>query len=406
MINRVFDPALTMADVEWLRDTWPGKLVIKGVQSVDDAVRVVDAGADGVLLSNHGGRQLDRAPVPLELVEPAVQALGGRAEVLVDTGIDQRRRRRRGRGAGGYGRARRAGVPVRADGGRARRRGEGGRDPPDGHRPHAPAPGRAERGRARPSARAAAVGRTGSAPRTRRPPRKMQAKSVGGRRLPSSYPGREERRCPRASATEHRHRQRCAARAGGAASPAPVAAPVPAPRVPAADRVGVGLAARRRAVARRPRVAGHRVGRRPVRPVGGGGGDEPRVGRRRADGWRGGRPLPEAGRAARRRGGAHGRPGRHRRPRPRRCAAGVVPRGAGVPRRRGGRLLLPDVVGGGTRAASRGRAARRERHRGDAASARPAGGRACAGRAAGRGLLPAGRAAGGRRRVPGRPAAV
>ena len=87
MINRVFDPALTMADVEWLRGTWPGKLVIKGVQSVEDALRVVDAGADGVLLSNHGGRQLDRAPVPLELVEPTVQALGGRAEVLVDTGV-------------------------------------------------------------------------------------------------------------------------------------------------------------------------------------------------------------------------------------------------------------------------------------------------------------------------------
>ncbi len=87
LINQVFDPALTMADVEWLRDIWPGKLVIKGVQSVDDAVRVVDAGADGVLLSNHGGRQLDRAPVPLELVEPTAQALGGRAEVLVDTGI-------------------------------------------------------------------------------------------------------------------------------------------------------------------------------------------------------------------------------------------------------------------------------------------------------------------------------
>ncbi|HEY0816357.1 MAG TPA: alpha-hydroxy acid oxidase [Pseudonocardia sp.] len=87
MINRVFDPALTMADVDWLRGTWPGKLVIKGIQSVEDAQRVVDAGADAVLLSNHGGRQLDRAPVPLELVEPTVQALGDRAEVLVDTGI-------------------------------------------------------------------------------------------------------------------------------------------------------------------------------------------------------------------------------------------------------------------------------------------------------------------------------
>jgi L-lactate dehydrogenase (cytochrome) len=87
MINRVFDPALTMDDVAWLRDAWGGKLVIKGIQNVDDAVRVAEAGADAVVLSNHGGRQLDRAPVPLELVEPTVQALGGRAEVLVDTGI-------------------------------------------------------------------------------------------------------------------------------------------------------------------------------------------------------------------------------------------------------------------------------------------------------------------------------
>ncbi|MBN9108482.1 MAG: alpha-hydroxy-acid oxidizing protein [Pseudonocardia sp.] len=87
MINRVFDPALTMADVEWLRGTWPGTLVIKGIQSVTDARRVVDAGADAVLLSNHGGRQLDRAPVPLELIEPTVAELKGEADVLVDTGI-------------------------------------------------------------------------------------------------------------------------------------------------------------------------------------------------------------------------------------------------------------------------------------------------------------------------------
>jgi L-lactate dehydrogenase (cytochrome) len=87
LINRVFDPALTIADVEWLRGAWDGKLVIKGIQSVADARRVVDAGADAVLLSNHGGRQLDRAPVPLELVPPVVEAVGDRAEVLVDTGI-------------------------------------------------------------------------------------------------------------------------------------------------------------------------------------------------------------------------------------------------------------------------------------------------------------------------------
>jgi L-lactate dehydrogenase (cytochrome) len=87
MVNRVFDPALTMDDVDWLRGAWSGKLVIKGIQNVDDAVRVVDAGADAVVLSNHGGRQLDRAPVPLELVEPTAQAVGDRAEILVDTGI-------------------------------------------------------------------------------------------------------------------------------------------------------------------------------------------------------------------------------------------------------------------------------------------------------------------------------
>ena len=120
LINRVFDPALTMADVEWLRDTWPGKLVIKGVQSVDDALRVVDAGADGVLLSNHGGRQLDRAPVPLELVEPTVQALGGRAEVLVDTGITNGGDIVAAVALGASRRARRAGLPLRADGGRPR----------------------------------------------------------------------------------------------------------------------------------------------------------------------------------------------------------------------------------------------------------------------------------------------
>lgn len=87
LINRVFDPALTMDDVRWLRSVWPGSLVIKGIQSAADAERVVEAGADGVLLSSHGGRQLERAPVPLELVPSVVSAVGGRAQVLVDTGI-------------------------------------------------------------------------------------------------------------------------------------------------------------------------------------------------------------------------------------------------------------------------------------------------------------------------------
>ncbi|GEL19830.1 alpha-hydroxy acid oxidase [Pseudonocardia asaccharolytica] len=87
LVNRVFDPALTIDDVAWLRGIWQGKLVIKGIQSVADARRVVDAGADGVVVSNHGGRQLDRAPVPIELVGPVVEEVGDRTEVFVDTGI-------------------------------------------------------------------------------------------------------------------------------------------------------------------------------------------------------------------------------------------------------------------------------------------------------------------------------
>jgi len=87
LINRVFDPTLSMDDLHWLRGAWSGSLVVKGVQSASDASRVVDAGADAVWLSNHGGRQLDRAPVPLEVVPSVVDAVGERAEVFVDTGI-------------------------------------------------------------------------------------------------------------------------------------------------------------------------------------------------------------------------------------------------------------------------------------------------------------------------------
>lgn len=87
LIDRVLDPGVTMADLEWLRDVWPGTLVVKGVLSVADAQRVVAAGADAVVLSNHGGRQLDRTLAPLELVRPVREALDGSAEVLVDSGV-------------------------------------------------------------------------------------------------------------------------------------------------------------------------------------------------------------------------------------------------------------------------------------------------------------------------------
>lgn len=87
LASRIFDPAVTIADVAWLRQEWPGALVVKGVQSVQDAQLVVDAGADAVVVSNHGGRQLDRAPVPLELLPDVVAAVGDRAEVYLDGGV-------------------------------------------------------------------------------------------------------------------------------------------------------------------------------------------------------------------------------------------------------------------------------------------------------------------------------
>jgi L-lactate dehydrogenase (cytochrome) len=87
LINTVFDPAVTVADVEWLRSQWRGRLVIKGVQRVDDAELVVKAGADALAVSNHGGRQLDRAPTPLHLLPAVVDAVGDRAEIFLDGGI-------------------------------------------------------------------------------------------------------------------------------------------------------------------------------------------------------------------------------------------------------------------------------------------------------------------------------
>jgi L-lactate dehydrogenase (cytochrome) len=87
LINSMFDPSLTVRDLAWLRDTWSGPLMVKGIQHVDDARMVVDAGADAVVVSNHGGRQLDRAPTPLEVLPAVVEAVGDRAEVLVDGGI-------------------------------------------------------------------------------------------------------------------------------------------------------------------------------------------------------------------------------------------------------------------------------------------------------------------------------
>ncbi|WP_448627978.1 alpha-hydroxy acid oxidase [Geodermatophilus sp. URMC 64] len=87
LVDRVFEPAATLADVGALKASWGGPLVVKGVMGADDARAVVDAGADAVVVSNHGGRQLDRAPTPLEQLPAVVQAVGDRAEVFVDGGV-------------------------------------------------------------------------------------------------------------------------------------------------------------------------------------------------------------------------------------------------------------------------------------------------------------------------------
>lgn len=87
LIDTMFDPTVTFDDLRWIREMWKGKLVVKGVQSLDDAVALTALGVDGIVLSNHGGRQLDRAPVPLHLLPRVVREVGGDVEVLIDTGI-------------------------------------------------------------------------------------------------------------------------------------------------------------------------------------------------------------------------------------------------------------------------------------------------------------------------------
>ena len=87
LLDSMFDPTVTYEDLKWIREQWHGNLVVKGIQNIDDAMMSVAAGADAIILSNHGGRQLDRAPVPLHLLPEVVKAIGNKAEVHVDTGI-------------------------------------------------------------------------------------------------------------------------------------------------------------------------------------------------------------------------------------------------------------------------------------------------------------------------------
>ncbi len=85
--NEQFDPRLSWADVEWVKQQWGGKLILKGIMDAEDARLAVAAGADAIVVSNHGGRQLDGAPSSIEALPAIVAAVGDKTEVWMDGGI-------------------------------------------------------------------------------------------------------------------------------------------------------------------------------------------------------------------------------------------------------------------------------------------------------------------------------
>ena len=87
LLDSAMDPSINFDDLKTIREMWPGKLVIKGVQNVEDSTRLANLGVDGIILSNHGGRQLDRAPIPFHLLPEVVREVGKDTEIAVDTGI-------------------------------------------------------------------------------------------------------------------------------------------------------------------------------------------------------------------------------------------------------------------------------------------------------------------------------
>ncbi len=86
-VDNQFDPSVTWDDIAWVREHWDGKLLVKGVLDVDDARRAADAGVDGLVVSNHGGRQLDAVPSTVAALPVIAEAVGDQLEVLVDGGV-------------------------------------------------------------------------------------------------------------------------------------------------------------------------------------------------------------------------------------------------------------------------------------------------------------------------------
>jgi len=87
LLEFMFDPTVDFDDLKWIKSQWPGKVVVKGVQTLDDAKKLAKMGVDGIVLSNHGGRQLDRAPIPFHLLPKVAKEVGKDMEIHLDTGI-------------------------------------------------------------------------------------------------------------------------------------------------------------------------------------------------------------------------------------------------------------------------------------------------------------------------------
>jgi len=87
LADLIFDPSTTFKDITWLRSVWDGPIIVKGVQSVEDAKTIAKLGVQGIILSNHGGRQFDRAPVPLEILSEVVTAVGDDVEIYIDGAV-------------------------------------------------------------------------------------------------------------------------------------------------------------------------------------------------------------------------------------------------------------------------------------------------------------------------------
>jgi L-lactate dehydrogenase (cytochrome) len=87
LVSALYDSSVTFEDLRWMREAWKGHLIVKGIQTVGDSERAFEYGADGIVVSNHGGRQLDRAPVPFHLLPRIVDRVGDRGTVMLDTGI-------------------------------------------------------------------------------------------------------------------------------------------------------------------------------------------------------------------------------------------------------------------------------------------------------------------------------